>query len=141
MRGVPLYLFLMNSCVGPQHRTPKAALGSPAPPHLRWPPGRSGRMMADPDFLADCHERVRAVYRYWEGTRNGRLMPSRADLDPLEIPRYLPDICLVDVVADARKYVYRLIGTNEAAMRGRDPTGLPVGQGYFGTSAASVFLN
>ena len=97
--------------------------------------------MADPDFIADCHERVRAVYRYWDGKRNGRLMPSRADLDPLEIPRFLPDICLVDVVPDARKYVYRLIGTNEAAMRGRDPTGLAVGEGYFGTSAQSVFLN
>jgi hypothetical protein len=97
--------------------------------------------MADPDYIADCHERVRAVYRYWDGKRRGRLMPSRADLDPLEIPRFLPDICLVDVVPDARKYVYRLIGTNEAAMRGRDPTGMAVGDGYFGTSAQSVFLN
>jgi hypothetical protein len=97
--------------------------------------------MADPDFLADCHERVRAVYRYWDSKRNGRLMPRRADLDPLDIPKLLSDICLVDVVPDARKYVYRLIGTNEAAMRGRDPTGLAVGEGYFGTSKESVFLN
>ena len=97
--------------------------------------------MRDPDFLAGCHERVRAIYRYWDSKRNGRLMPRRADLDPLDIPRFLPDICLVDVVPDARKYVYRLIGTNEAAMRGRDPTGLPVGEGYFGTSKESVFLN
>ena len=97
--------------------------------------------MPDPDFIADCHARVRAIYRYWDSKRNGRRMPSRADLDPLEIPRFLPDICLVDVVPDARRYVYRLIGTNEVAMRGRDPTGLPVGEGYFGTSAQSVFLN
>jgi hypothetical protein len=97
--------------------------------------------MADPDFLADCHERVRAIYRYWDSKRKGRLMPARADLDPLDIPRFLPDICLVDVVPDERKYVYRLIGTNEAAMRGRDPTGQPVGEAYFGTSKQSVFLN
>jgi hypothetical protein len=97
--------------------------------------------MGDSDFLAGCHERVRAIYRYWDSKRNGRLMPRRADLDPLDIPRFLPDICLVDVVPDARRYVYRLIGTNEAAMRGRDPTGLPVGEGYFGTSKESVFLN
>ena len=97
--------------------------------------------MAEPDFIADCHARVRAIYRYWDGKRNGRLMPRRADLDPVDIPRLLPDICLVDVVADARKYVYRLIGTNECAMRGRDPTGLAVGEGYFGTSKDSVFLN
>jgi hypothetical protein len=97
--------------------------------------------MTDPDFIADCHERVRAIYRYWDSKRDGRLMPSRADLDPLDIPRFLSDICLVDVVPDERKYVYRLIGTNEAAMRGRDPTGLAVGEGYFGTSKDSVFLN
>ncbi len=80
--------------------------------------------MADPAFIDGCHERVRAIYLYWDGKRNGRLMPSRADLDPVDIPKLLPDICLVDVVPDARKYVYRLIGTNECAMRGRDPTGL-----------------
>ena len=97
--------------------------------------------MTDPDFIANCHERVRAIYRYWDSKRKGRRMPARADLDPLDIPRFLPDICPVDVVPDERKYVYRLIGTNEAAMRGRDPTGLPVGQGYFGTSKESVFLN
>jgi hypothetical protein len=97
--------------------------------------------MADPDFIADCHERVRTIYRYWDSKRQGRLMPRRADLDPLEIPRFLPDICLVDVVPDKRRYVYRLIGTNEANARGRDPTGLPVGEAYFGTSAQSVFLN
>ena len=97
--------------------------------------------MADHDFIAGCHERVRAIYRYWDGKRNGRLMPSRAYLDPVDIPKLLPDICLVDVVPDARRYVYRLIGTNECAMRGRDPTGLPVGDGYFGTSKDSVFLN
>lgn len=100
-----------------------------------------GQIMADPGFIADCHERVRAIYRYWDGKRVGRRMPRRSDLDPLEIPKLLPDICLVDVVPDARRYVYRLIGTNEVAMRGRDPTGLAVGEGYFGTSAQSVFLN
>ena len=97
--------------------------------------------MADPDFIADCHERVRAIYRYWDGKRRGRRMPCRADLDPVDIPKFLPDVCLVDVVPDERRYVYRLIGTNEVAMRGRDPTGMPVGEGYFGTSAQSVFLN
>ena len=85
--------------------------------------------MADSAFIDGCHERVRAIYRYWDSKRNGRLMPSRADLDPVDIPKLLPDICLVDVVPDPRKYVYRLIGTNECTMRGS------------GTSKDSVFLN
>ena len=101
---------------------------------LGWRPRRLWDSMADPAFIAGFHERVRAIYRYWDGKRNGRLMPSRADLDPVDIPKLLPDICLVDVVPDARRYVYRLIGTNECAMRGRDPTGQAVKDGYFGTS-------
>jgi hypothetical protein len=97
--------------------------------------------MDEPDFLAGCHERVRAIYRYWDSKRKGRLMPRRADLDPLDIPHFLQDIGLVDVVPNERTYVYRLIGTNEVTARGRDPTGLPVGEAYFGTSAQSVFRN
>ena len=97
--------------------------------------------MPDPDFLADCHAPVRALYEYWASKRHGRLMPSRADLDPLDIPRLLPGICLVDVVPDERRYVYRLIGTNEARVRGRDPTGLSVMEAYFGTSLQSVLVN
>jgi hypothetical protein len=50
-------------------------------------------------------------------------MPSRADIDPTEIVPFLPGIMLVDVVADERRFVYRLVGTREVAMRGRDPTG------------------
>lgn len=97
--------------------------------------------MSDPDFLATCHDRIKSVYRYWDGKRTGRLMPRRADLDPLEIPKLLPDMGLVDVVPDERRYVYRLIGTNEALMRGRDPTGQAVKDAYFGTSVDSVYLN
>ena len=97
--------------------------------------------MSDPDFLAACHDRIKTIYHYWDDKRAGRLMPRRRDLDPLEIPRLLPDIGLVDVVPDDRRYVYRLIGTNEALMRGRDPTGQAVKDAYFGTSVQSVYLN
>lgn len=97
--------------------------------------------MADPDFIAACHERIRDIYYYWDEKRAGRLMPRRADLDPLEFHRLLPDVGLVDVVPDERRYVYRLIGTNEAQMRGRDPTGLSVKEAYFGRSVQSVYAN
>ena len=63
-------------------------------------------------------------------------MPARDDIDPTEMaPKWLPGICLVDVVADERRYVYRLVGTEEVAVRGEDPTGKPVGEYLFGTSA------
>src|SRR6185503_5793598 len=37
-------------------------------------PRRPGWLMAEPDYITGCHERVRAIYRYWDGKRNGRLM-------------------------------------------------------------------
>lgn len=49
--------------------------------------------------------------------------------------KVLPGICLVDVVQDARRYVYRLVGTGEVEVRGHDPTGKSVKEGFFGPSA------
>ena len=71
------------------------------------------------------------MHQYWEDKRRGRPMPSRADIDPLELPRFLPGIILIDVVNDARRYVYRLVGTREVAMRGKDPTGQSMIEGFF----------
>lgn len=68
---------------------------------------------------------------YWEEKRRDRLMPSRADIDPIELKRFLPGIVLIDVVDDARRYVYRLVGTREVTMRGRDPTGQSMIEGFF----------
>ena len=44
-------------------------------------------------------------------------------------------IVLIDVVMDARRFVYRLVGTREVALRGRDPTGKSVAEGFYGASA------
>ena len=63
-------------------------------------------------------------------------MPARADIDPVEMPRQLlPGISIVDVVADERRYVYRLVGTGDVEVRGNDPTGKSVLEGFFGPSA------
>ena len=56
---------------------------------------------------------VRAIYEYWERKRGDRLMPARRDIDPTEFVPHLPGIMLVDVVADERRYVYRLVGTQD----------------------------
>lgn len=48
---------------------------------------------------------------YWLSKRGGRSMPSREDLDPVEIPRLLPNILLLDVTHEPLDFCYRLIGT------------------------------
>jgi hypothetical protein len=90
------------------------------------------------DLHGDHHPDVLAVHRYWEEKRRGRPMPSRADIDPLELKPFLPGLILIDVVDDARRYVYRLVGTREVAMRGKDPTGQSVIEGFFAPSLANA---
>jgi hypothetical protein len=48
---------------------------------------------------------------------------------------------IVDVVADSRRYVYRLVGTREVEARGRDPTGRVVGEAFIGSSRERVLAN
>jgi len=81
-----------------------------------------------------CHRSVQAVYGYWLAKRGGRAMPARADIEPAEITKLLPMMVLVDVTADERRFVYRLVGTQEVAERGNDPTGKSVVEAFFGGS-------
>jgi hypothetical protein len=93
------------------------------------------------EFLDRCHPTVRAIYDYWIHKRGARLMPARRDIDPTEIVPHLPGIMLVDVVADERRYVYRLVGTREVEARGQDPTGKSVGEKFHGSSRENVLRN
>jgi hypothetical protein len=62
------------------------------------------------------------LYAYWEAKRGDRLMPARADLDPLEIPQVLSHLILLDVTHDPLRFRVRLYGTEVADLRGRDLT-------------------
>ena len=90
-------------------------------------------------FPETCHTDTIALYNYWLAISGNRTMPARADIDPVEMPKQLlPGICIVDVVADERRYVYRLVGTGEVEVRGNDPTGKSVHEGFFGPSAENA---
>ena len=91
------------------------------------------------EFPETCHPDTVAMYAYWQAKCGQRTMPARADIDPTDMPRrLLPGICIVDVVSDERRYVYRLVGTGEVEVRGSDPTGKSVLEGFFGPSAADA---
>ncbi len=84
---------------------------------------------------------LQPLYRYWDNKRGSRRMPRRADIDPVEMVAFLSALMIVDVVADERRYVYRLVGTREVDARGRDPTGRPVGEAFLGSSRERVLAN
>lgn len=94
------------------------------------------------DFLEFCHPAVREIYAYWDGKRQGRLMPSRADIDPAEMIPFLPNLILVDVVTrDPLELVYRLVGTREVEARGRDPTNRSVADHFYCRSREDALAN
>lgn len=81
--------------------------------------------------------RVEALAAYWEARRAGRSFPSRADIDPLDIPGLLPDLVLLDVLPAPESYRVRLFGTRLAEANSADLTGrlledCGLGEGYVG---------
>ena len=48
-------------------------------------------------------------------------MPRRADIDPIDIPKLLPDVMLVEI--EGTRYRYRLIGTENTQAQGINATG------------------
>lgn len=91
------------------------------------------------ELPASCHPDSRLLHGYWLRAHGGRDLPRRADIDPTDMPRHLlPFLSLVDVVADDRRYVYRLMGTGEVQVRGFDPTGKSVFEGFLGADASDA---
>lgn len=67
-----------------------------------------------------------AIYDYWRSKMPAAgLLPGRRHIDPIDIPRLLPHIWLVDVVDDPRRFRVRLLGTALVA------TGTPLRVGDF----------
>ncbi len=93
------------------------------------------------DFLDDCPDKILSFYNYWDSKRHGRMMPSRSDLDPIEMKTFLSSLILVDVKHEPLNFIYRLVGTKEVSARGFDPTGCEVREGVLGTTVEDVLTN
>jgi len=80
------------------------------------------------------HPDLRVMLDYWRVRRRGERLPGRRDIDPLDFPRQLPRVALIDVISEPQgpHFRYRLAGTEIAARAGRDPTGKRFDQLYSG---------
>jgi hypothetical protein len=87
-----------------------------------------------------CPE-IRAFHAYWDGKRDGRLMPRRADIDPIEMKPWLTTIQLVDVSENPRRLQYRLLGQDQVEARGFNATGLSVDEGFICSSKEYALAN
>ncbi len=77
-------------------------------------------------------ERLREVYVYWASKIVGGRLPSRASINPVEIPRLLPFVFLIDVEREPQRFRFRLVGTQICTWAGRDATGLYTDDAGFG---------
>jgi hypothetical protein len=66
---------------------------------------------------------VHAASDYWRSKCSGERLPSRRDIDPVEIPRLLPHILLAEIWQEPFLVRYRLAGTALAELYGFDYTG------------------
>jgi len=54
----------------------------------------------------------RPLFSYWADRCRGRGLPSRADIDPVDLPAFLlPHLLLIDIAHDPLDFRYRLAGT------------------------------
>lgn len=93
------------------------------------------------EMLARATSQTRSFFAYWDGKRKGRAMPSRRDLDPVEMKAWLPGIQLIDVFDNPRRLVYRLAGQVEVDMRGFNHTGHNVEDAFFAVSRDEALRN
>lgn len=92
----------------------------------------------DQPFLESCDPRIASLYCYWMAKRAGRGMPSRADIDPIEMKQWLGRLALIDVAEEPEGLRWRLIGSELTIESGVDPTGKRVDEvSYLGDSAVA----
>jgi hypothetical protein len=65
---------------------------------------------------------IRLALDYWVEKRGGRLAPTRADIDPVDIAAVLPRVTLVDVSTDPIDFRFRLAGTGLFKIHGAELT-------------------
>lgn len=80
------------------------------------------RPLAD---FAGLPPKLAALHAWWTEKQRagGGRLPSRADVNPADIPRLLPHIALLDILTDPLDYRYRVVGTRLVEMMGAERTG------------------
>jgi hypothetical protein len=90
-------------------------------------------LTVDPDDLPPA---LREIREYWAAKCGGRVMPRRADIDPLDLPApHMPYLSILEVLPGADDFRFRLLGTGITERLGRDSTGKTVREVYATTDA------
>lgn len=75
----------------------------------------------DPTAIHD--PRLLGLFHYWRGKLDGRAIPARRDIDPIEMKQWLGNLMLVEFPADPMQYRVRLDGVNLQQFYGKSREG------------------
>jgi hypothetical protein len=82
------------------------------------------------EFIAAPRDpRLVALHDYWRGKRGLRAMPARADIDPADFRKLLPNIILCNIDASGAPTTLRLVGDEIVQFLGQNNTGREAGSG------------
>jgi hypothetical protein len=109
---------------------------------IKQPEHNAHAFSTSEELLHSATGGVAQVFRYWDRAREGRVMPSPADIDFLELRPWLPGILMVEVAdGESRELIYRVVGERAIRLRGYDPTGMTVAKAAFGRSVPHILTN
>jgi len=86
-----------------------------------------------------CHPKTRQIHEYWRSIHPAEGLPGRRHFDPIDIPRLLPNICLIDVPAPEGDFIFRLMGTKAVEFYGADFTGKPFVSPYIKAAESQAY--
>lgn len=90
------------------------------------------------DVTALVEPRLRRLYDYWRERWRGEAPPARADIDPAELKPLLPNLALVDVEEEPRRFRFRLVGTDIVQRYGEEITGRRLDEVGLGCELAAI---
>jgi hypothetical protein len=78
------------------------------------------------------HPVLREFHEYWRALAKGNRLPSRSQVDPVEIPSLLPNLFMIDVITGPPEpsFRYRLAGTEITKMYGFEFTAMTVADAF-----------
>ncbi len=71
---------------------------------------------------------LRELYGYWRSLHRRDRLPARVDVNPLDIPRLLKHIAILEVVGEAEDFVFALAGSRIEDVHGRALKGVSLQQ-------------
>jgi len=86
-----------------------------------------------------CHSKTRQIHEYWRSIHPAVGLPGRQHFDPVDIPRLLPNICLIDVPGSQDDFTFRLMGTKLVEFYGADYTGKPFVSPYMKAAESQAY--